>query len=78
MKVPPVGANINDRRSANAGRTTRHCGCKVSLRIGKRIEEAFGWSKTVVGRDKRKFRGRAASNGLHVRGPAYDLARCRN
>ncbi|APO77154.1 hypothetical protein AM571_PA00270 (plasmid) [Rhizobium etli 8C-3] len=36
----------------------RHCGYRVSLRIRKRIEEAFGWIKTVAGQDKTKFRGR--------------------
>ncbi|MFC5423267.1 transposase, partial [Bosea eneae] len=29
-----------------------------SQRIRKRIEEAFGWIKTVAGQDKTKFRGR--------------------
>src|SRR6478736_5363683 len=59
MKVTPhVTQNINGRRSAIDGRTTRHCGYKASLRIRKRIEEAFGWIKTVAGQDKTKFRGR--------------------
>ncbi|CCM80284.1 hypothetical protein BN77_p250008 [Rhizobium mesoamericanum STM3625] len=59
MKVTPHGAqNINGRRSAIDGRTTRHSGYGVSLRIRKRIEEAFGWIKTVAGQDKTKFRGR--------------------
>jgi len=59
MKVTPhVAQNVNGRRSAIGGRTTRHPGYKVSLRIRKRIEEAFGWIKTVAGQDKTKFRGR--------------------
>ncbi|WHS96337.1 IS5 family transposase (plasmid) [Sinorhizobium kummerowiae] len=59
IKVTPhVTQNINGRRSAIDGRTTRHCGYKASLRIRKRIEEAFGWIKTVAGQDKTKFRGR--------------------
>jgi len=59
MKVTPhVAQNVNGRRSAIDGRTTRHPGYKVSLRIRKRIEEAFGWIKTVAGQDKTKFRGR--------------------
>jgi hypothetical protein len=59
MKVTPhVAQNVNGRRSAIDGRTTRHPGYGVSLRIRKRIEEAFGWIKTVAGQDKTKFRGR--------------------
>jgi transposase len=59
MKVTPhVTQNANGRRSAIDGRTTRHPGYAVSLRIRKRIEEAFGWIKTIAGQDKTKFRGR--------------------
>jgi transposase len=59
MKVTPhVAQNIGGRRSAIDGRTTRHGGYVASQRIRKRIEEAFGWIKTVAGQDKTKFRGR--------------------
>lgn len=59
MKVTPhVTQNTKGRRSAIDGRTTRHGGYAVSQRIRKRIEEAFGWIKTVAGQDKTKFRGR--------------------
>jgi len=59
MKVTPhVARNTSGRRSAIDGRTTRHGGYAVSQRIRKRIEEAFGWIKTVAGQDKTKFRGR--------------------
>ena len=34
--------NTKGRRSAIDGRTTRHAGYAISLRIRKRIEEAFG------------------------------------
>lgn len=34
------------------------CCYAVSQRIRKRIEEAFGWIRTVAGQDKAKFRGR--------------------
>lgn len=58
MKVTPhVAQNTNGRRSAIDGRTTRHGGYAVSLRIRKRIEETFGWIKTVAGQAKTKFRG---------------------
>jgi transposase len=45
------------RRSAVDGRTTRHAGYAVSQRVRKRIEEAFGWAKTVAGLAKTKLRG---------------------
>src|SRR5690606_35965588 len=49
MKVTPhVAQNISGRRSAIDGRTTRHGGYVASQRIRKRIEEAFGWIKTVA------------------------------
>ncbi|MER8850149.1 IS5 family transposase [Mesorhizobium australicum] len=59
MKVTPhVAQNTNGRCSAIDGRTTRHSGYAVSQRIRKRIEEAFGWIKTVAGQEKTKLRGR--------------------
>ena len=59
MKVTPhVAQNMSGRKSAIDRRTTRHDGYAVSQRIRKRIEEAFGWIKTIAGQDKTKFRGR--------------------
>jgi transposase len=55
--TPHVAQNTNGRRSAIDGRTTRHPGYVVSLRIRKRIEEAFGWAKTVAGLRKARHRG---------------------
>jgi transposase len=58
MKVTPhVAQNMSGRRSAIDGRTTRHAGYAASQRIRKRIEEAFGWIKTVAGQGKTRFRG---------------------
>lgn len=54
---PHVTQNTNGRRSAIDGRTTRHPGYAISQRIRKRIEEAFGWMKTVAGQRKTRFRG---------------------
>jgi transposase len=56
--TPHVAQNTSGRSSAIDGRTTRHTGYVVSQRIRKRIEEAFGWIKTVGGQNKTKFRGR--------------------
>jgi len=55
--TPHVAQNISGRRSAIDGRTTRHSGYAVSLRIRKRIEEAFGWAKTIAGLRKARHRG---------------------
>ena len=47
--TPHVSQNTKSRRSAIDGRTTRHAGYVVSVRVRKRIEEVFGWMKTVGG-----------------------------
>jgi transposase len=54
---PHVARNTSGRRSAIDKRTTRHSGYAASQRIRKRIEEAFGWRKTVGGLRKTKLRG---------------------
>jgi len=46
---PHVAQNTNGRRSAIDKRTTRHPGYAASQRIRKRIEETFGWTKTIAG-----------------------------
>jgi transposase len=56
--TPHVAQNTSNRSSAIDGRTTRHGGYVVSQRIRKRIEEAFGWIKTVAGQEQTGFRGR--------------------
>jgi len=55
--TPHVAQNTSGRSSAIDGRTTRHGGYGASQRIRKRIEEAFGWMKTVAGQAKTRFRG---------------------
>jgi transposase len=57
INVTPHIAQNTTRRSAIDGRTTRHPGYTVSQRIRKRIEEGFGWMKTVAGLRKTKYRG---------------------
>jgi|GEM_PF-6600416 hypothetical protein len=57
--TPHVAQNDKCRRSAIDGRTTRHAGYEVSLRVRKRIEEVFGWMKTVGGQRKTRYRGTA-------------------
>jgi hypothetical protein len=73
---PHVTQNNNGRRSAIDGRTTRHAGYAVSQRIRKRIEEAFGWMKTVGGQRKTKFRGvERAGWSFAFAAAAYNLIR---
>jgi transposase len=55
--TPHLAQNTSGRRSAIDGRTTRHPGYAISQRIRKRIEEAFGWAKTVAGLRKARHRG---------------------
>jgi hypothetical protein len=43
--TPHVAAKVAG--SAIDGRTTRHEGYAISQRIRKRIEEVFGWGKTI-------------------------------
>ena len=43
--------------SAIDGRTTRHAGYLVSQRKRKLVEEIFGWSKTIGGYRKTRFKG---------------------
>jgi transposase len=60
LKVTPhVARNTSGRRSAIDGRTTRHPGYAVSQRLRPRIEESFGWIKTVGGLRKTRHRGTA-------------------
>jgi IS5 family transposase len=74
--TPHVAQNPSNRRSAIDGRTTRHPGYAVSQRIRKRIEEAFGWIKTVAGQDKTRFRGVARVGfAFTFAAAAYNLIR---
>ena len=74
--TPHVAQNTSGRSSAIDGRTTRHAGYAVSQRIRKRIEEAFGWIKTIAGQEKTKFRGRERVGwAFTFAAAAYNLAR---
>jgi len=65
-------------RSALDGRTTRHAGYHASQRHRKRIEEVFGWMKTIGGLRKLRHRGTAKVEWqfLFV-AAAYNLVRLR-
>lgn len=67
------------QRSAIDGRTTRHAGYALSQRARKRIEEVFGWMKTVGGMRKLRHRGGARVDWQFVFTAAvYNLVRIRN
>lgn len=56
--TPHVAQNTNGRRSAIDGRTTRHAGHRVSQSKRPRIEEPFGWMKTIAGGHQLRYIGR--------------------
>ncbi len=57
--TPHIARNTSGRRSAIDARTTHHAGYGRSLRFRKRIEECFGWMKTVGGGRKLRYIGLA-------------------
>ena len=74
--VPHVAQNNTRRRSAIDARTTRHAGYKVSQIKRKRIEEPFGWMKTVGVMRKTRHRGRELVEWFFVlTASAYNLIR---
>jgi transposase len=73
---PHIAQNTSGRRSAIDRRTTRHRGYAMSQRVRKRIEEAFGWLKTVAGLKKTRFRGLARVDlAFTFAAAAYNLMR---
>jgi len=74
--VPHVAQKKN---SAIDARTTRHEGYAVSLRKRKRIEEIFGWLKTVGCLRKTRYRGVSRVHWIFTFAiAAYNLVRMRN
>ncbi len=74
--TPHVAQNVSGRRSAIDGRTTSHPGYALSQRLRKRVEECFGWMKTVGGGRKLRYIGRAKNQlWATVTATAYNLVR---
>jgi hypothetical protein len=75
--TPHVAQNqTKTHRSAIDGRTTRHPGYAISQRIRKRIEEIWGWAKTVGGLRRSRFRGVPKLQwAAYLVGAAYNLRR---
>jgi transposase len=77
--TPHVAQNNTHRRSAVDGRTTRHGGYAISQKKRKRIEEIFGWMKTVALIRKVRHRGRERVAWMFTwAAAAYNLVRIRN
>jgi transposase len=67
------------KHSAVDGRTTRHEGYKISQQKRKRVEEIFGWMKTVGGLRKLRHRGLELVGWMFTfTAAAYNLVRIRN
>src|SRR6202161_4770122 len=77
--TPHVAQNNKGRRSAIDGRTTRHTGYAISQQKRKRVEEIFGWMKTVGGMRKLRHRGIQLVGWMFTfAAAAYNLVRIRN
>jgi transposase len=78
LKATPHIAQKAKSRTLDA-RTTRHVGYQVSQRVRKRIEEVFGWMKSVGGVRKLRHRGGARVNWQFLfTAAAYNLVRLRH
>src|SRR5215471_14554028 len=81
LRVIPHVAQNHERRGGSAldGRTTRHPSYSVSQRKRKRIEECFGWLKTIALMRKVRHRGVCKVHWLFTLAcAAYNLVRMRN
>lgn len=77
--TPHVAQNNRSRASAIDDRTTRHAGYPISQRKRKRVEEIFGWMKTVGMLRKTRHRGTDRVGWMFTFGVAvYNLVRMRN
>ncbi len=77
--TPHVAQNNKNRRSAIDGRTTRHDGYDTSQRKRKRVEEIFGWAKTIGAMRKTRHKGtKRVGWSFTFVGAAYNLVRIGN
>jgi transposase len=78
LNVTPHVAQNHARPGGSAldARTTRHPGYAISQRVRKRVEEVFGWMKTVGGLRKTRYRGRErVQMHAYLVAAAYNLIR---
>ena len=81
LRVTPHVAQNLARRGGSAidGRTTRHAGYAISQKKRKRIEECFGWLKTIALMRKVRHRGVGKVHWIFTLAcAAYNLVRMRN
>jgi IS5 family transposase len=81
MNITPHVAQNQNRPGGSAvdDRTTRHVGYKVSQQKRKRVEEVFGWMKTVGMLRKTRHRGVFKVGWVFTfAATAYNLVRMRN
>ena len=77
--TPHVAQNDTNRRSAIDARTTGQPGYAISQRKRKRVEEVFGWMKTIALQRKTRFRGPDKVGWMFTfAATAYNLVRMRN
>ena len=77
--TPHVAQNQERRRSAIDSRTTRHPGYQISQRARKKVEESFGWMKTVGLLRKLRHRGLERVGWIFTfTAAAFNLVRIRN
>jgi transposase len=77
--TPHVAQNTSGRASAVDARTTRHPGYALSQRARKRVEEIFGWMKTVGLMRKTRHKGVDRIGWTFTfTAAAYNLVRMRN
>ena len=77
--TPHVAQNTSRRKSAIDNRTTRHEGYAISQRLRKRVEEVFGWMKTIGLMRKTRHKGLGRVGWMFVFAAAvYNLVRMRN
>jgi hypothetical protein len=77
--TPHVAQSTSGRGSAIDARTTRHPGYAISQWKRKRVEEVFGWLKTIGLLHKARHRGEDRVNWMFVFATAVDnLIRLRN
>jgi hypothetical protein len=81
MKATPHVAQNTGRRGGSAidTRTARHTGYSISQKTRKRVEEIFGWMKTVATMRKTRHRGTDRVDWMFTfTAAAYNLIRMRN
>ena len=81
LKATPHVAQNTKRRGGSAidSRTAHHVGYTISQKVRKRVEEIFGWMKTVGSMRKTRHRGTDRVDWMFsFTAVAYNLIRMRN